>query len=748
MLAAASAVAAIGTWSVNRGDNSVVWSDTAAAMHGRPAGYQPTSQELFDYLSPEDAARFAEAIDAAWADGTPFREELLITLPDGVQRWIVAMGETLRGDDDAVRRVHGTVQDITPWKLAEIAASAQGHRFSQLTAKLPIIVWTADADGRIDYFNDALLEYTGASEEDLLADQWVSAVHPADLDDVAAQWSRAVATGDPYDVEFRVRGADGGYRWHHVAAQPEKDAAGRVVRWWGSSINVDATRQLRQHADELAAERKVILDSMTDGVCALDEDWRVRYVNRSAERILGRSYDELVGSLVWDVFPTSLEDPVHRAFTLAMEEGTAQQLSFHSSSLGKWLELSITRNTEGVTAFLRDITEVHQLGDRLAQAQRLEAVGQLTGGIAHDFNNLLTVVLGGADALTGDDLVTGEAREMAEMIAKAAERGAELTHRLLAFARRQPLEPRSVDLSQLIEALGPLLHRTLGEDISMEVLPSDDACFAEADPGQFESALLNLAINARDAMPRGGSLTIETDVVTLDEAYSTGHVEVDPGTYVVTTVTDSGTGIPPEHLDRLFEPFFTTKETGKGSGLGLAMVWGFVKQSNGHLTVYSEQGYGTSFKMYLPATDVLPDPAEDALRAPHTEAVSGVILIAEDDDLVRQFATDRLRARGYEVVEASSGPEALDRLHTMERLDLLFTDVIMPGGMTGRDLAEAVLAQRPGLPVLYASGYTENVIVHNGRLDRGVQLLAKPYSAHHLIGRVGELLNPPAMEAE
>ncbi|WP_291377432.1 PAS domain-containing protein [Demequina sp.] len=748
MLAAASEVAPIGTWSIDRGDDRVTWSDTAAVMHGRDPGYQPSSQELMAYLTPHDVERFSNALNGAWTDGAPFREELRITLPNGEQRWVVAMGETLRGDDDVVRRVHGTVQDITPWKHAELAAVMQGERFAQLTRTLPIIVWTANADGLIDYFNDALMEYTGATAEQLLEDQWVGTVHPRDLEMVTTKWSAAVATGNPYDVEFRVRAADGTYRWHHVAAQPEKDDDGSVARWWGSSINIDAARRLREHADELAAERKVILDSMSDGVCALNSAWQIIYVNASAERILGRRRGELVGSTIWDVYPTSTDDPVHRAFTAAMDEGKAERLTFHSELLHKWLELSVTRNTMGVTAFLRDITEVRQLSDRLAQAQRLEAVGQLTGGIAHDFNNLLTVVLGGADALRADEQVTGEAREMAEMIAKAAERGAELTHRLLAFARRQPLEPRSVDLAQQIAALAPLLRRTLGEDISMEIIPQLGDCFAEADPGQFESALLNLAINSRDAMPHGGTLTIEIELVTLDEAYSTRYAEVAPGTYVVTTVTDSGTGIPPEHLDRLFEPFFTTKTGGKGSGLGLPMVWGFVKQSHGHLTVYSEPSYGTSIKLYLPASHVAPTPLESRVTAPDTRRVSGVILVAEDDDLVRKFATDRLRARGYDVVEAVSGPEALTVMESTERVDLLFTDVIMPGGMTGRELADAVLERRPGLPVLFASGYTENVIIHNGRLDPGVNLLAKPYSASQLCERVGELLAPREEEAE
>lgn len=336
---------------------------------------------------------------------------------------------------------------------------------------------------------------------------------------------------------------------------------------------------------------------------------------------------------------------------------------------------------------------------------------------------------------------------MATIIGQAAQRGAELTHRLLAFSRKQPLEPQTVNLAQRLRDLEPLLRQTIGEDISMAVAAPHDA-LALVDPTQYDNAVLNLAINARDAMPQGGSLTIEVGTVTLDTTYATAHAEVSPGNYAATTVTDSGHGIPPESVGKLFDPFFTTKREGKGSGLGLAMVWGFVKQSNGHVTVYSEPGYRTSFKLYLPAASAPLDVAEEAVSTPRAPRVtSGTILIAEDDDLVRTFAAGQLRSHGYEVVETSSGPQALEALQAMDQLDLLFTDVIMPGGMIGKELADAVLKQRPGTPVLYASGYTENVILHNGRLDPGVHLLAKPYSTQQLLNHVGNVVSTQENEA-
>ena len=739
MLAAASKIAAIGTWSIAVDDDRMDMSDEAAILHGIRPGGRPLRSEALSHMDSADAQRLRDRVALAWEAGIPIREEVRINDPDGTHRWIVTMGEKTRVDDDSVAHVHGTVQDITPWKEAELAASAQGNRFSQLTKSLPIIVWTADPDGNIDYFNDALTDYTGTTTEELLADRWVSAVDPRDLDRVVAAWSEAVATGRTYDTEYRVRGADGVFRWHHLNAQPEWDANGEIVRWWGSSINVDATRRLREEADAIAAEREIVLDSMSEGVYALDHEWRVVYINRSALRILDLDHLQLLGRVLWEAFPHLEGGELHTFLATTKTSGESSRFTYHATLADKWLEVAATPTDGGLTVFFHDITEVRRLSEQLAQSQRLEAIGQLTGGIAHDFNNLLTVVLGGADALNADPTLTEDSREMATLIASAAERGAELTHRLLAFARKQPLEPQSVDLSAKIRALEPLLRRTLGENIHIAVTPEKPA-LAEVDPGQFENALLNLAINARDAMPQGGTLTLEVETLTLDEAYVTAHAEVTPGTYVVVTVSDSGVGIAPEILGRLFDPFFSTKEMGKGSGLGLAMVWGFIKQSGGHITIYSEPGYGTSIKMFLPVALSEPAPVGPTSGQISTGPCTGVVLLAEDDDLVRVFATERLRASGYDVVAAQSGPKALEALAALPHIDLLFTDVIMPGGMTGRQLAEAVLELRPGTPVLYASGYTENVIVHNHRLDAGVKLLAKPYSTKQLVERVGELI--------
>jgi len=316
---------------------------------------------------------------------------------------------------------------------------------------------------------------------------------------------------------------------------------------------------------------------------------------------------------------------------------------------------------------------------------------------------------------------------LAEMIGSAAQRGAQLTRQLLAFARKQALDPRATDVNQLVATLDPMLRRTLGEHIEIEAIRGAGLWQAMVDPGQLENALLNLCLNARDAMPGGGRLTIETANASLDRAYAEQHPDVAPGQYVMLAVSDTGHGIAAEHLEQVFQPFFTTKDKGKGTGLGLAMVYGFVKQSAGHVSIYSEIGQGTTVKLYLPRATAGDARATETGEATATVGGSETVLVVEDDELVRRYACNELRSLGYRVIDADSGKSALAIIETRDDIALLFTDVVMPGGMTGRVLADAARRLRPGLRVLYTSGYTENAIVHHGRLDAGVMLLAKPY---------------------
>ncbi|HEY5237328.1 MAG TPA: ATP-binding protein, partial [Rhizomicrobium sp.] len=389
-----------------------------------------------------------------------------------------------------------------------------------------------------------------------------------------------------------------------------------------------------------------------------------------------------------------------------------------------------------------DVTELKITERQLQQAVKMEAVGQLTGGVAHDFNNLLTVILANAEILADELESNPPLQALAKLAQKAAERGADLTRGLLAFSRRQALEPQPVYVNKLITRMDDLLRRSLGEEIEIKTVPGAGLWKAQIDPPQLESALLNLAINARDAMPGGGKLTIETVNADVDLTYSLANDEVAPGQYVLVCVSDTGSGIDKEVLARVFEPFFTTKEVGKGTGLGLSMVFGFVKQSGGHIKIYSELGKGTTVKLYLPRSYEAHGAGDAAVsmkqEEPHGQET---ILLVEDDELVRTHVEGLLQHLGYKVVVAHNGVAGLALLEQGLKVDLLFTDVVMPGGMSGRQLVEKVNALRPDLKVLYTSGYTENAIVHHGHLDPGVHLIRKPYRRQELALKLRAVLD-------
>jgi signal transduction histidine kinase len=385
------------------------------------------------------------------------------------------------------------------------------------------------------------------------------------------------------------------------------------------------------------------------------------------------------------------------------------------------------RQRQKAEAMVKRFQEIEATESQVRQAQKMEAIGQLTGGVAHDFNNILTVITGSieivGDAVKQDPLLV----QITEMIRAAASRGADLTQHLLAFARRQPLQPRATDVNAMVVDAARLLRPTLGEQVEIESMLAHDSAPALIDPSQLSTAILNLALNARDAMPGGGKLTLETKNVFLDENYARQNSEVKPGSYVMIAVSDTGKGIPQNLLEKVFEPFFTTKDAGKGSGLGLSMVYGFVKQSNGHIKIYSEEGHGTTVKLYLPQAAGAPDVLVVESGIAGVEHGDESILIVEDDALVREYVVTQIKRFGYHTLAASNAVEGLAIINGPERIDLLFTDVIIPGGMNGRQFATEALRRRPALKVLYTSGYTENAIVHHGRLDAGVLLLPKPY---------------------
>ena len=390
-----------------------------------------------------------------------------------------------------------------------------------------------------------------------------------------------------------------------------------------------------------------------------------------------------------------------------------------------------------------EVTERKVIEEQLQQAQKMEAVGQLTGGVAHDFNNMLTVIMGNAEILLEQIGEDDAARQAADTIMRAAEGSADLTSRLLAFARRTPLRPVRLDVLRFVVRIEGLLRRTLGEDVDIQMIPEPGLWEVMIDPSQLEQAILNLSVNARDAMPSGGKLTIDVENVTLDETYAAANQDARAGEFVAVSISDTGIGMSQETVQHAFEPFFTSKETGKGTGLGLSMVYGFVRQSGGHVKIYSEVRRGTTVRMYLPRA------TEDAEYAAERSGEDGTIplarkehvLVVEDDELVRQHVEAQLTSLGYRIASVSDGPSAIGVLSGSTRVDLLFTDVVMPGGLSGREVAEEAKRLRPSIKVLYTSGYTKNAIMHGGRLDADARLLSKPYRLRELAEKIREALD-------
>ena len=520
-----------------------------------------------------------------------------------------------------------------------------------------------------------------------------------------------------------------------------------------------AEEELRQSQDQL----RLLVQSVTDyALYMLDLDGRVSSWNAGAERIKGYTRDEILGHHFSRFYTEEEREAgvptkgLQQAATEGRWETEGWRLRKDGSRFWAHVVIDAIRNDAGeligFAKITRDITErknaeqeLEEAREALFQSQKMEAMGQLTGGVAHDFNNLLTLIMGGLDTIARSkpsDMV--RIRRALEMSRHAVDRAAGLTSRLLAFSRKQALEPTPSDLNTLVRDMADLLHRTLGEQIELESVLSPRLWTVEIDQNQLESAILNLAVNARDAMTSGGKLTIETQNTFLDESYAVTDAEVRPGQYVVISVSDTGSGMSKSTLARAFEPFYTTKELGRGTGLGLSMVYGFVKQSGGHVTIYSEEGEGTTVKLYFPRHLSSAETLGEEGNEPEYPAASEdeVVLVVEDNPEVRAFSVMSLSELGYRVLQAADAEAALSILRSDQRLDLLFTDVVLPG-RTGKVLADQSAIARPGLKVLFTTGYSRNAIVHHGRLDAGVRLLQKPFTFDQLASRVREVLDEP-----
>ncbi|NML59565.1 PAS domain S-box protein [Massilia sp. RP-1-19] len=746
MLDMASTLGKLGGWRVDLNDGRVHWSSEVARIHGQPPGYAPTVEEGIDYYPPEYQDLVRQRLAACGEHGTPFAEDMKIITRQGERRWVRGVGRAVRNDRGEIIAVQGAFQDIDDSKSIETQLRQSVASWHSLAESMPMAVWTASQDGVIDYANQLLLDYSGMASPDLASKGWLGIVHQDDRASAGEAWIRAVQNHESYETQFRLRRHDGAYRWHLARAAYVADPVAGLDKWYGTLVDIDDQMCLQYEATSLAERLTATMESVGDAILILDSQWRAVFINRHGEAMLHIRREELLGESIWTKFPEAVGSTLEKEYTRCVEQQVAVRFEAYFAPLQKHFEINAYPAPDGLTIYFRDITRQRMLAEQMIQVQKLESLGRLTGGVAHDFNNLLTVILGNAEMLVEQAAPGATERVLAEMIFGAAQRGAAMTQRLLAFARKQALEPVPSDLNALVSNTDQLLRHTLGGHIDIGMVRAAGLWLTLVDPGQLESALLNLAINARDAMPDGGRLTIETANARLDEAYAASHSGVAPGEYVMLAVSDGGSGIAPDQLARVFEPFFTTKPIGKGTGLGLAMVYGFVMQSKGHIAIYSELGHGTTVKIYLPRLVNAELPATPA-GTPERVQVGNkqLILLAEDDAMVRTFARGQLEELGYRVIEAASGADALELLHGRADIELLFTDVVMPGGMSGRQLADAAQAFRPALPILYTSGYTQDAIIHHGRLAPGVMLLSKPYRRAELAQKVSAALGAAAV---
>jgi two-component system cell cycle sensor histidine kinase/response regulator CckA len=720
---------------MNRAGLAMVEADSAAAVVGR---------RVDQLIHPDDREAFL-ALHRRVIAGESGRLKFRIVGLRGGERWMDTHAVPLRDGSGAIIGALGVTRDVTEIERRERALL----RLAQIIDQIHDAVAEVDMAGIVRSWNKGAERMLGFTAEEMIG-QPIERIYPEDWKERRQTLviEPLLARGE-HHVEVEHVRKDGSRVWAHLSLTLLRDEQGEPVGSLGYSIDITRRRmaeeglRLQQRAIEASANGIVIVD-------AAARDLPIRYVNPAFEEITGYRAAEVLGRNCRFLQGTDRGQPertVMREAIAAGEPCSVVLRNYRKDGSLFWNEISISPVHDDAgrlshfVGIQTDISERRRLEERLQHAQRMESIGQLTGGIAHDFNNLLTVIQGNAELLSERLAAAPAERMLADMIGSAADRGASLTQRLLAFARRQALAPQPVDVLALLQGLDGLLRRSLGEEIEIALEADGRPWPALVDPAQLESALLNLCLNARDAMHGGGRLVIRLENRTLDVEDLAPHPGCRPGDYLEVAVIDDGVGIAAEVLPRVFEPFFTTKEKGKGTGLGLAMVYGFVTQSGGHVEIESQPGKGTQVRLRLPRANAVALP--DGAKAPSGAAIaqgSAVILLVEDDALVRRYACDQLASLGYQVIEAASGPEAMKLLETRSDIALLFTDVVMPGGMSGRQLAEAARRLRPALRVLYTSGYSEDEISHGGRLDPDVHLLAKPYRRAELAQRVAEAL--------
>lgn len=734
----------------------IEWDTRVREMWGVEADETITYDVFRNGIHADDLPRVEEAVAAALdphGTGVYAVDYRVINRKDGMVHWISADGEVEFDAKGAVRML-GTVRDISDWKAAEAYLRESEARFRMLADSMPQLVWRTNAAGKVDYYNARHTLYEGLTVRSRDGWKWTTIVHPDDIDLTETAWNAALASGNPFSCEHRLETVDHQWRWHMSRAEAERDPEGRIVRWYGTATDIHdlkmAENDLRRlnetlelRVAEAIEERRVfgeIVESTDAFVDVLDTDYRWIAINNASANEFRRNFGIMpkIGDCILDLlrdWPTQAQ-LIEKLWARALggEEFTeiapiGGQGRYHES------KFNVLRNAQGrrigAYQFAYDVTQrlenegrLRQAEDNLRQAQKMEAVGQLTGGVAHDFNNLLMVISGGLRMLE-----KGRSPDRRQLIMdsmnQAVARGAALTRQLLAFSRRKPLEDRPLNPERQLAGMRELLKRSLRADIEIRFVFDDGLWNIEVDPGEFELAILNLCVNARDAMTGAGVITIKASNRISDQRPPFGEC-------VTVTVADNGCGMPPEVMARAFEPFYTTKDVGKGSGLGLAQVYAFASQSHGRVDIDSTVGLGTSISLTFPRSlkPVVEDElgSSQALPTPESSGSQQVLLV-EDDKEVAAMVSEMLDSLGYSVTHVSSAASALGALANDRHLDLVFSDVMMAGGMNGLTLAREIRQRRPELPIVLATGYLEAA---RGAEADGFQILMKPYQIEKL----------------
>jgi two-component system cell cycle sensor histidine kinase/response regulator CckA len=752
LLEQAQAVAHVGSWTGGvTPDDPLLYSDECYRIFGLPLGRPTTLESFFLQVHPDDLPRVKEAIRRAEL-GERYEAEYRICRPDGELRWAHASAIVERRTPDGSPRMIGVVRDVTERQRALEELRASELRYRRIVETASEGIWTIDADYRTTFMNHRMSEMLGYAPEEVLGRSAFDFMDDDARTDAHEVFER-LRLGNREQLEFRFKRKDGTDLWSSVQSIPLLDATGCFEGVLGMFTDIAERRSAEETCNRLAA----IVESCGDAIIGEDLSGMIVSWNRAAHRLFGYTSEEVLGKSAGMLIPADRQNEAIRLFERSrrgedVEPFETVRLRKDGSAVPIALTVSPIRDANGrvsgTSGIARDLTDqkraeaaLRRSEEQLRQAQKMDAIGSLAGGVAHDFNNLMSIVVGYTSLLLERLPEEASHREEIGEVLRAGERAVALTRQLLAFSRRQVLQPVVLDLDQVVRGFEQMLRRLLEEDIELALITHAPLGRVAADPSQIEQVIMNLVVNARDAMPRGGTITIEMSNRHLDACQAGQQIDMAPGPYVVLSVTDTGEGIDAAIRERIFEPFFTTKPVGKGTGLGLSTVFGIVRQSGGHVTVESTVGKGTTFRVFLPQCERSIIERASAPAEPKELQGSETVLLVEDDDQVRRLTHTVLRRSGYHVLEAQNSGEAL--LLSEEypgRIHLLLTDVIMPR-VSGRTLAERLWRARPDMKVLFMSGYADDPVRLKDVLDAGAAFYPKPVVPATLHKKVREVLD-------